>query len=164
MYVICLAHFLAHIKYSTNYSSVCCFSETWCNLRLYYQRTAFRIQEGDGARTHTHFHTLCSPHSCDVTLKGKQQPGMPCAKRLERRLASISQEHQYKELGMLSPETERSLIGHRPLCKFLSLEWIVEHSINYHMLSTCRIRLNAFYCWDRYYHYFCLTETEACGQ
>lgn len=40
----------------------------------------------------------------------------------ERRLASTSQEHQYKELEMLSPETERSLIGHRPLYKFLALE------------------------------------------
>lgn len=76
-------------------------------------------------------------------------------------LTSTSEVDQRNELEMFNAKTERSLIGSHSLCaEYLSPEGVGE-IVSYHTLNTCKVRLNAFHCWDGHYHCLRLTETEA---
>lgn len=63
-------------------------------------------------------------------------------------LTSLSTVDQHKELETFSAEAEQALVGSHLLCaEYLSSEGVGE-IVSYCMLNTCKVRLNAFHCWD----------------
>lgn len=116
--------------------------------------------------THTHTHTYYAAQTLetDPILVSHHKGifhGIPCEESdwSQWSLTSVSKEDRHKEPEMFSPKTERPFLGSHILpAECLPPEWVGENGNGYHMLSTYKVRLNAFHCWDEHWHCLHLTD------